>query len=172
MPDQRGTGVDNWNQVVELHVPGAYRAAWRILGHTEDTEDVLQDVLIEAYRHFQSGNVSNWSAFLKRLAICRAIDRVRRRKNSVCTDDLAIYDSHAGPVEQAVMREAEERVRAIIADLPERQAAVFCLFYFESFSHRQIADALEISINSVTVALYKSRGRFRVELSETLQERK
>ncbi len=162
----------SWNEVVSMHGPVAYRAAWRILGHAEDTEDVLQDVLIEAYRRFRAGDVRNWPAFLKRLAISRALDRLRREKNTVSIDGLAICDLRAGPVEEAVTREAEERVRAIIADLPERQAAVFCLVYFESLSHEQVADTLQISTNAVTVALYKSRVRLSVELSETKQEHK
>lgn len=160
----------SWNEVVRMHGPAAYRTAWRILGHIEDTEDVLQDVLLEAHVRFEAGDVRHWRAFLNRLATFRALDRLRRRKNTVALDEVLIYDGHAGPEAEVAGREAEERLRTVIAELPERQAAVFCLFYFESLSHGEIADTLDITTNAVTVALYKTRATLKVAMLEAEQE--
>ncbi|MDX1927896.1 MAG: sigma-70 family RNA polymerase sigma factor, partial [Pirellulaceae bacterium] len=42
-----------------------------------------------------------------------------------------------------------------------RQAAVFCLAYFEELSAEEIALALEISTNAVGLALHKARAKLQ-----------
>lgn len=164
--------MPSWNDVVREHGPSAYRTAWRILGHAHDTEDVLQDAFLEAHRSFCSGSVRNWRAFLNQLVTYRSLDRLRRRKQSIELDDLLTCDGRAGPYDEAVAREAEARIRACVAELPERQAAVFCLFHFEALSHDDIAETLNITTNAVAVALYKSREVLRGLVLESAQEEK
>ncbi len=155
-----------WNEIVRLHAPTAYRTAWRILGHAEDTEDVLQDVFLEAHQRFAAGQVRHWRTFLNRLATYRALDRLRRQKPMLALDNLPILDKHPSPEDEAIAREAEQRLRSIVAELSPRQAAVFCLCYFESLAHEEIADTLEITTNAVTVALYKARETLRASMLE------
>ena len=126
--------------------------------------------MVEAHKRFEIGDVKHWRAFLNRLATFRALDRLRRRKPTLPLDGLLVYADDSSPEEEAIGREAEERLREIIAELPDRQAAVFCLFYFESLSHEEIADTLEITTNAVTVALYKARATLRVVMLESERE--
>lgn len=164
--------MTTWDDVVREHGPSAYRSAWRILGHAHDTEDVLQDTFLEAHRSFLSGSVRNWRAFLNQLVTYRSLDRLRQRKPSLELDELLTVDCHASPDDEAVARETEARIRACVAELPERQAAVFCLFHFEALSHEDIAETLNITTNAVAVALYKSREALRGQVLESAQEEK
>ena len=40
----------NWDRLVREHGAVVFGVAWRILGHTADTEDVVQEVFLEAHR--------------------------------------------------------------------------------------------------------------------------
>jgi RNA polymerase sigma-70 factor (ECF subfamily) len=60
-----------------------------------------------------------------------------------------------------MLEEAETKMRALIAGLPPRQAEVFCLAHFEELSHDEIAESLQISVNAVSIALYKARFALR-----------
>ena len=158
--------MTNWNQIVREHGPPTYRAAWRILRHPQDCEDVLQEVFIEAHEHFVRGEISHPRTFLNRLVTYRAIDLLRKRRATDSIDQLPTHEAPfqhptAGPEATAINHEETLRLRAIVAELPPRQAAVFCLVHFEELSHDEIASTLEISNGAVAMALHKARAKLR-----------
>ena len=166
--------MTNWNQIVREHGPPAYRAAWRILRHPQDCEDVLQEVFIEAYELFVRGEISHPRTFLNRLVTFRAIDLLRKRRitdsiESSPMQDSSLRDPAAGPEATAINHEETLRLRSIVADLPPRQAAVFCLVHFEELSHDEIASTLEITNGAVAMALHKARAKLR-EVFDALRE--
>ena len=64
-----------------------------------------------------------------------------------------------------------ERLRRAIAQLPDREAAVFCLRYFDDLSYQDIADSLHIRTGAVASALHKARLKLESILLETTQEK-
>lgn len=151
----------NWQEIVQELGPIAYQTSWRILGHAQDCEDVLQEVFIEAFRYFESGKVRNPKAFLYRLVTFRSLDTLRRRKVHSELDASQIIDKAMNPLDQVVEKDEDNRLRTIVAGLPSRQAAVFCLTYFEGLSADEIASTLEISTNAVGMALFKARAKLQ-----------
>ncbi len=89
--------MKSWGQIVNEHGPPAFQAAWRILlRHPQDCEDVLQDVFIEAHRAYSKSQVKHWRAFLVRLATCRALDSLRRRRSFFRIRSCALVDPKFG----------------------------------------------------------------------------
>ena len=160
----------DWNAIVRDHGPAVFRSAWRILGQHADTEDVTQEVFLEAYRLHRRQSVRNWGALLRRLAVCRALDRVRRRRPSLSLDGLSLPATNASPVLEAVATELEERLPEAISRLPEREGEVFCLRYFEDLSNDQIADALDVHSGAVAAALHKARAKLETFLHPHIRE--
>ena len=140
-----------------------FGTAWRILGHTADTEDVVQEVFLAAHR--MRNQVRHWPALLHRLATCRALDRLRQRKPSSSLDGLALATFDAEPERTAMQRELVARLRQAIAQLPAREGEVFCLRYFEEQSYREIAQSLDMTVSAVAQALHKARLKLEELLS-------
>jgi RNA polymerase sigma-70 factor (ECF subfamily) len=159
--------VTDWRRFVAEHGPMVFAAAWRVLAHTADVEDVVQEVFLEAYRLQQSQAVKHWPALLRRMAACRALDRLRRRRHDTAPDNLALVAQAPAPEDEAIGRELEKRLRQAIARLPQREAEVFCLRYFEQLAHDQIATLLGITSSAVSTALHKARTRLGALLSVT-----
>lgn len=164
--------MTTWNDIVRVHGPPTYSTAWRILGHAQDCEDVLQEAFIEAHKLFIAGKIANPQAFLNRLVTFRALDALRRRKTRGSVDPSTLVDESLGPPEKAIEQEDDMRLRAIVAELPPRQAAVFCMTHFEELSREEIADLLEISTNAVAMALHKARVTLREMMFKIHQEQK
>lgn len=154
----RDLSLAEWGDIVREHGLMAFQTAWRILGHEQDTEDAVQDALLEGLRAYRKGAVQNWGGFLRQAATCRALDRLRKRKTI-----------EAVPVETLIAREfpadarAEQSelvtwLRSEVATLPAQQAEAFSLHYFGELSHAEIADALGIKVEGVAVALHKARA--------------
>ncbi len=157
----------DWDNIVREHGPVVFGTAWRILGHVADAEDVAQEVFLEAYQWPLSRPVRSWGGLLRRLSACRALDRLRQRKNNVPLDGLAAFATEdASPEDEAVCHELATRLRAKLALLPPREGTVFCLRYFEDLSYQDIAELLTITPGAVAAALCKARAKLETLLLE------
>jgi RNA polymerase sigma-70 factor (ECF subfamily) len=155
--------VSNWDAIVRTHGPMVFGTAWRILGHAADSEDVVQDVFLEAHR-LQEERVRNWGGLLRRLATYRALDRLRQRKHTCSLEQELRVGPEEEPEAAAIGRELAQRLRQAITQLPEREGTVFCLRYFEDLSYQQIASTLDISAGAVAQALHKARAKLETLL--------
>jgi RNA polymerase sigma-70 factor (ECF subfamily) len=138
----------------------AFSTAWRLLGHAADTEDVVQEAFLDAFRLHAVQPVENWGALLRHLATRRAIDRLRKRRAAALVP-LGNLEATAPECEQpesvAAERELADRLRWAIAELPDREASVFSLRYFGELANSEIARVLDVSTDAVGVALHKAR---------------
>jgi RNA polymerase sigma-70 factor (ECF subfamily) len=162
--------VTDWDRIVRTHGPTVFGLAWRILGHAADAEDVTQDVFLQAHQLQRTQPVRCWPAFLRRLTACRALDRLRRRRPTVPLDGLALYSTEDEPDAALLGQELAQRLRSSVAELPPREASVFCLRYFEELTYQQIAEALQIQVGAVAAALHKARARLEALLLEPIRE--
>ena len=159
--------MTDWDSIIRAHGPMVFGTAWRILGHAADTEDVVQEVFLEAFRLRGVDVVRHWGGLLRRLAACRALDRLRQRKPSHSLNGLHLASRDGDPEKAAIGNELARRLREAIGQLPEREAQVFCLRYFEDLSNGEIAETLHISSGAVGVALHKARAKLEALLTET-----
>jgi RNA polymerase sigma-70 factor (ECF subfamily) len=162
--------VTDWDRIVREYGPLVFATAWRILGHAADTEDVVQEVFLQVHQLQQTHPVRHWPGLLRRLAACRALDRLRQRRSTVSLNGLSLIGPDTGPEVAALERELAERLRRAIAQLPEREATVFCLRYFDDLSYQDIADTLSIQTGAVASALHKARLKLEAFLLETVPE--
>jgi RNA polymerase sigma-70 factor (ECF subfamily) len=169
--DDRPNGAKGaeWERLVREHGTMVFRTAWRIVGNAADAEDITQEVFLEAHR-LRARQVKNWGGLLRRLTTCRALDRLRSRKNVLTLDAGLPATRGSDPAEAAIERELAERLRLAITQLPRREAEVFCLRFFEELSNEQIAAALQIAPGAVGVALHKARTKLEALLGEDARE--
>ncbi len=158
--------MTDWDRIVREHGPMVFATAWRILGHAADAEDVVQEVFLQVHQLQKAGPVRYWVGLLRRLATCRALDRLRQRRHPVSLDNISLASSGPSPEAALMEKELAERLRVAIAQLPQREGAVFCMRYFEDLSYQQIAEALRIRSGAVAAALHKARAKLEAYLLE------
>jgi RNA polymerase sigma-70 factor (ECF subfamily) len=161
--------MTDWEAIVRQHGELVSRTALRILGRSADVEDVCQEVLLEAYRYQRSSQVESWGAFLCRLATLRALDRLRKRRPTSPLTGSEISSTSSNPLQAAIAAELAMRLRQALGRLPQQQAAVFSLRYFESMTNAEIAATLEISTTAVSTALSKARAALATALNHVTQ---
>ncbi|TWU57864.1 RNA polymerase sigma factor [Rubripirellula reticaptiva] len=158
--------VPDWGRVIEKHADRVFRIAYRILGSVHDAEDVSQEVFTEAMAVHQSGPVRTWTGLMVRLATVRSIDRLRRdRGRPEPLPSVDVVSSAQQPDQQLIATELATWLRAAIRSLPDQQAAVFSLAYFEQLSRNEIATALDVSPETVSTTLYKARNKLSSQLA-------
>ncbi|TWU56721.1 ECF RNA polymerase sigma factor SigE [Rubripirellula tenax] len=156
----------DWGKVIEKHAERVFRIAYRILGSVHDAEDVSQEVFTEAMAVHQSGPVRSWTGLMVRLATVRSIDRLRRdRRRPEPLPSMDVVSSAQQPDQQLIATELTTWLRAAIRSLPDQQAAIFSLAYFEQLSRNEIAAALDVSPETVSTTLYKARNKLSSQLA-------
>ena len=154
----------DWSRLVERHAERVFRIALRILGSVHDAEDVSQIVFTEAVAIHFVEVVQNWTGLFVRLATLRSLDLLRRRRSTVALIE-SDHVSSVGPCDAAVGAELADLLRGAVNQLPEQQAAIFSLTYFEQLDRNEVADVLSISPESVSTALYKARQKLTSQIA-------
>ena len=146
-----------------------YGTAWRILGCAADAEDVVQDVFLQVHQIQQKTPVRYWVALLRRLASCRALDRLRQRRKTVAFDGLQLASDVEPPDAALMERETADRLREAIAQAAAAQGRGLLPARFEEFSYQQIAEALSITPGAAAAALHKARAKLEAALTESVK---
>lgn len=159
----------DWQAIMARDGPAAWRAAYRVVGNRADADECLQEAFLGALAVSRREPIENWRALLQRLATARAVDRLRERTRRRAREDATELDDLGG-ADEPPSRGAEEaelagRLREALAELPAKQAEVFCLHHLEAWSYREIAGRLAITVDSVGVLLHRARGRLRDRLA-------
>jgi RNA polymerase sigma-70 factor, ECF subfamily len=124
----------------DLYSNIVYGVALRVLGNTSAAEDVLQEVFLQLWRNPQAfdadrGRLPAWLAVIARN---RAIDHLRKRPPEDDIEDLSI--STGVNMESATaQRQAVEKIRGVLAQLPAEQRRVLEMAFFEGMTHTEIA---------------------------------
>jgi RNA polymerase sigma-70 factor (ECF subfamily) len=155
----------DWDEIVRCEGPAVWRAAYRLLRNRADADECFQETFLAAWEVSKRQPVRNWPAMLQRIAVSRAIDRVRkrvrRRRQEEVVDVTIVEAKTADAVQQAEAAELADALRWAIGRLPLRQAEVFWLHEFGDASHQQIAEQLGITVNSVGVILHRARQKLQ-----------
>jgi RNA polymerase sigma-70 factor (ECF subfamily) len=144
--------------------------ALRILGDAEAARDVHQEVFLAIWRRWEKydGRV-NWSAYLYRTAVRKAIECAKRARRDVTIPQGGdIPDDKAMPDASLRAAELREKLLACLRRMPHRQAEVFVLSRMEGLAHQEIAEALGSSSATVRVHLHRAMRRLSRELSDYL----
>lgn len=150
----------------QRHSDDIYRFARSLLANQADAEDATQEVLLRLWNHLPKMYPFNLRAWLLRTTRCYCLDEIRRRSNRAAPmllDDEILAEQ---PDESAVNPSAAadssfrlEQARQLLLKLPENLRSVFVLYEVNGLRYREIAEVLEIPINSVKVYLLRARER-------------
>jgi RNA polymerase sigma-70 factor (ECF subfamily) len=154
------------------HAPKLMELAYRILGDTTEAEDLLHDVFLEVWRSADSYDAdrATVSVWLRMRTRSRALDR-RRAKGTwrtSFTPPPSSRRSGALALESVWPSEAVANVAALrisLVGLPEAQAKVVYLGYFEGLTCAEIAERLDLPIGTVKSRIRLAMARLRELLS-------
>ncbi len=163
------------------HLGSLYGAAFRLTRNPRDAEDLVQDVVLRAYRFWDSFEPeSNCKAWLFKILTNTFINQYQktRRHREVLSAALTEQETtdgvlvHEGALAQRdpegilLDRSVSEDVARALEDLPAdfRLAVVLC--DVEGFSYKEIADIMDCPVGTVMSRLHRGRRLLRQSLRE------
>jgi RNA polymerase sigma-70 factor (ECF subfamily) len=165
-------------RMVDIYSNPIYRLGLRMLGNSQDAEDVLQNTFLNALTHLPTfEGRSSFSTWLYRIAANEALMLLRRKKPEVNLEDAETNESaedlkptqfvdwSALPEEELLSGEGKKVLDQAIQNLPESLRIVFLLRDIEGLSIKETADALNLTETNVKTRLLRARMFLREQLS-------
>lgn len=144
-----------------------YRTAYYLLNNEQDALDASQDALIRIYTKIDSyEEKAQFRTWVQRIVTNICIDKFRRKKPSVSIDEHDMVFQAGDNVETEVLSAyAAEEIREAIGKLPEHRTVVV-LRYLQDFSYNEIADSLNLPLNTVKSYLFRARQQLQTLLHD------
>lgn len=131
-----------------------------------DTEDLMQDVLVTAYKHFDTiENKEQLLHYLIRAARNRSISHWRKAKFKAELQEQHQHQLRAYGATPEVLLDVELLHQAMHR-LPEKQKNALLLFEISGFSMKEIAEMQRTSVGAVKVKISRGRKKLRQMMSD------
>jgi RNA polymerase sigma-70 factor (ECF subfamily) len=156
-----------YDALVRRHLARATTVARRLLGNTEDAEDLVQEAFIRALDRISTFDQSRaFAPWFFRLLINTGINARKARALRAAEPEREDFPSKAAnPLELAEREELRVRFVAALAALPPRQRLVVSMFEVDGLSTAEIAEALGISCETVRWHHHQARQSLRHALA-------
>jgi len=143
-----------------------YRFAYRLLNNSMDSEDMVQEVMLKLWaRRDKLEEYKSIEAFAMIVIKNMCLDKMKAK--GYLTDELDEHtnetDGHS-PHKSLELADSSDKVKAIINDLPEHQKMIIHLRDIEGYEFEEIAEIMQMSLNTIRVNLSRARKKVRKTL--------
>lgn len=148
------------NDLIQRHLRPVYNFVYRLVGGTNETEDITQEVFLKMWQNLGKYNIEqNFKTWLFTIAHNAAIDWLRRKKNinfsqfenadgeNVLLDNLVDPE----PLPDAVLARADEDkfVAAALNNLAPIYREVLLLYYVEQLTLAEVSQILKKPLDTI-----------------------
>jgi len=159
---QTETRMESFDQYYERDYRSLVGLAYVLTGSRWFAEDLAQDALVEAHRHWSRiGNYDDPDGWVRRVLVNKSTSRMRRRRTELKGlvrlgqrrhEDVLAPTERSGEIWSAVRK------------LPTRQAQAIALRYWEDRGVREIASILGTSEETAKTHLKRGRAALAASL--------
>lgn len=142
--------------------PKMYGICMRFAKNRAEADDILQEGFIRVF-----GNLNKFraegalEAWIRRTVINTAINYYNSNLRFSKDTDIEKYDFADCSYEDAISQISTKELLKMVQELPKGYRKVFNLYTIEGYSHKEISEMLDISVNTSKSQLTRARGALR-----------
>ncbi len=161
-----------FTQLYERTREQAWRVLYRVVGHSPDLEDLLQEAYVQLMKALKGyRGDSKVTTFLHRVCVNVGLMHLRskRRRPEETTDDVPDTESApetSNPERAAEVKQAAVLVQQALATMSDDKATVFAYHDLLGLKPEEIADLVDAPVNTVRSRLNRARADFTVAVSK------
>jgi RNA polymerase sigma-70 factor (ECF subfamily) len=156
-------------KLYDTYSPFIYGVIRRYVSVSEHAQEILNDSFYRIFTKLDQYSFEGaFEGWLRRIAINQISDYFRKKTNKA-DHSVAVEDYHAYVDNDVIGRIGQKELLNLIYELPEVQRAVFNLYVFENYAHKEIGDLLGISDNNSRWHLNDARRRLKEKISLTMR---
>ncbi len=154
--------------LVDRHLSSVVAVVSRIVCHRADAEDLAQDTFVRAFERLgqygQAHSFRNWLLKIATNLALNHLDARRRERNRYPRIAENTRDRMETSGKDADLP-SPRQWQHWLSKLDKSQRAAIVLFHFQELSYAEVAEALDVPINTVRTHLHRGRRRLRELLS-------
>lgn len=147
-------------QLYDMYAPLFMSIAMRYMKNVESAEDVMVMGFFKIFDNIGKfkgeGSFEGW---MKRILVNEALMQIRKKNNLYMTLELSEVDK--AEAASVIDDMAYEDLLALLDELPPGYRTIFNMYVVEGYKHREIAELLDISINTSKSQLILAKKRMR-----------
>ena len=155
-------------EIVREYQGMVFSIGWHFFSDRALAEDLAQEVFLQLYQRLSAiQSTSHLVHWLRRTAVHRCIDHGRRKifQRESPLDRMHEIATETAPPDSFL----HERLRLTLAQLPEKQRMVVVLRYQEELGLGEIAELLNVPVNTVKSRLHRALEELRGKLTRKLK---
>ena len=148
------------------------------LGNRSDAEDLYQDVWYKIIQKAESFKDVSFKAWIWKIARNKVIDFRRKNRPDLILDETASEDDQpmveklasadGGPAIHVETDDLTRKVLLIVGTLPDNQREVFLMRLQGHMSFNEIAEALEIPLNTALGRMHDAMKKIKKQMAEVI----
>lgn len=156
-----------FRSLVKKHEHQVFTLGVYLLRDRSEAEDVAQETYMKLWNNLDNIDNERAAAWLMKVTRNACLDRLRKRR-----PETEVTDYHLGtdqvqePAEAFEQEQLGSWLRGAIANLKEPYRSLVVLRDVQQNSYRDVAQALELSLDQVKVYLHRARRQLRDNLQE------
>jgi len=159
-------------QVYKLYYKAMYNTALRIVNHTAEAEDIMQESFLHAFSKIgEYRGDASFGTWLKSIVVNKSVDAFRRAKNLIPIEDVDtnVTDTNSDEDHLGVLYSRVEDIRKAIHLLPDTHRVILSLHLLEGYDHEEISQILDISNNLSRTRYSRARQKLLEYLGKDQQ---
>jgi RNA polymerase sigma-70 factor, ECF subfamily len=156
-------------EIVREHQGMVFSIAWHFFADRGLAEDLAQEVFLQLYQGLSAiQSAAHLVHWLRLTAVHRSIDHGRRKnlRRESPLDEIQEIAAGTAPADLFL----HKRLRQTLTQLPEKQRMVVVLRYQEELGPGEIAELLNMPLNTVKSTLQRALEELRGRLTRKLKE--
>lgn len=169
------TNGESFGKLYDYYFPKIYGFIASKTRDRSDAEDLTGEVFMKALEHigtyeWRGFPFSAWLFTIARNTLANHYSKSAKNRHSELDDTHYIADENKdiSPKRVAMREELAEKVKEIMAELPERELNVMQLKFFGQLSNREIVKVTGLSESNVAVILFRTLKKIRPDLQNYL----
>lgn len=155
-----------FGELVLKHQDFIFNVVRNFVRFEEEARDITQDVFLKAYENIEKfRGDAKFSSWLYRIAYNLSMNWSERKKGreTQLDDSFAETVAETGSTADEIFdRELVlSRIMEVIEEIPLKYKVVIKLYYLEEKSYQEIAETLDIPINTVKIQLLRAKDMIR-----------
>jgi RNA polymerase sigma-70 factor (ECF subfamily) len=159
-----------FGDLVSRYQKVAVTKALSVLGDFHLSQDTAQDAFVVAFRRLESlRSPESFGPWLLEIVKRQALAKRRRRKNLIALSDG--FEEPSSKAEPGWLERYQFLIQAI-GELPSHEQEAVVLYYLEGLSSKEVGEALDRPIGTVTKQLSRGIKRLQERLTEATHDTK
>jgi RNA polymerase sigma-70 factor (ECF subfamily) len=156
-----------FRSLVKKHEHQVFTLGVYLLRDRSEAEDVAQETYMKLWNNLDNIDNERAAAWLMKVTRNACLDRLRKRRPETEVTDFHLgTDQVQEPAEAFEQEQLGSWLRGAIANLKEPYRSLVVLRDVQQNSYRDVAQALELSLDQVKVYLHRARRQLRDNLQE------